>query len=49
MRIREKRSTGVSYLLLLIMVVIGVECNWDEQEAFLAYLVDAGMIDPEMV
>ncbi|XP_051133577.1 formin-like protein 3 [Andrographis paniculata] len=48
MRIREKKSTGVSYLLLLIMVVVGVESNREESETFLTYLIDSGVIDPEM-
>lgn len=55
MRIRGKKIISGSYrlvalvLVVWVMVVIGLWSKWKGQEPLLAYLVDSGEINQEMV
>lgn len=51
MRIRTKKIIRGSYLSMafVFLLLIGVESKVEEQEALIAYLIDSGDINHEMV
>lgn len=51
MRIRAKKIVRGSYLSMafVFLLLIGVESKLEEQEAVIAYLIDSGEINHEMV